>query len=160
MSKVDKFTKEATLERNLGKQLSETSTPYDTMTDSVAPGSEAQPTNGVMPESEWEVNMLKARVEADIGDATKLGYEADSYYKLYKSLHELMFALTNAGVITGETDDTYKSIVSGMEIAMNRQAKVWWKGTDDNPDADFTGINLTSFPVTGGTAQVTGFDAV
>ena len=80
------------------------------------------------PLSTWEANMRKALKEDSIAGSTAKGYEADSYYKQYKSLQELMFALANAGVITEADktgDNVYSRIISAMEKNMNKQAEVW-----------------------------------
>ena len=83
-----------------------------------------------VPQTGHQAAMLKARVEANIGINTYLGYKSDAHYKSYKSLQELLFALGNAGVEqTDMQDDTgtsiYDRIVTGMEVHMNSQTKVW-----------------------------------
>ena len=96
----------------------------------------AAPDNTIVPGSEWEAAMLKSRTEADIGDNTAKGYQADTYYKIYRSLQELMFSLANAGVIDQDTasgtGSIYGKITGSMEDAMNAQANVWEGGASDN----------------------------
>ena len=83
-----------------------------------------------IPETNFELALLKARTEAQVATRTAEGYQADTYYKIYRSLQELMFALTNAGVIDSETENgIYSKIVAGMESAMNAQAGVWETGS-------------------------------
>ena len=83
-----------------------------------------------IPETNFELALLKARTEAQVATRTAEGYQADTYYKIYRSLQELMFALTNAGIISSEDDNgIYGRIVTGMEEAMNAQAGVWATGS-------------------------------
>lgn len=88
--------------------------------------------NTRIPRTALEMQALKTRIESDVAINTAKGYEADSMYKVYKSLQELMFALTNAGIVTdtnaGSTSGVgtvYSRILKGMEKSMNAQTKVW-----------------------------------
>ena len=78
----------------------------------------------------------KQGTEGNIAEKTEKGYVADSYYKTYRSLQELMFALANSGIIDTETNSTYGRILGGMEKAMNGQLDIWGKslGVDLNGD--------------------------
>lgn len=101
----------------------------------------------VAPISRWEAEMRKSLKEDIIAEATANGYEADAYYKQYKSLQELMFGLSNAGVVDSDAADAatttptaiYENIIKGMEINMNKQSSVW----ADTWDANVDGIDLT-----------------
>ena len=84
-------------------------------------------TTGV-PTSKWESDMRRSDKEIAVADASEKGYKADSYYKQYKSLQELMFSLTNSQIV--ERDDTqdgsvYARLVEGIELNMNKQSLVW-----------------------------------
>mgnify|MGYP000754832217 CR=1 FL=1 len=81
-------------------------------------------TNGV-PQSLFELQVMSKRLEADVADNTAKGYKADSMYKVYRSLQELMFALTNSKIIDTDTNSTYTRILNGMEKAMNGQVGIW-----------------------------------
>lgn len=80
--------------------------------------------NGI-PQTLYELEIMSKRLEADVASNTATGYKADSLYKIYRSLQELMFALANSGTIDVEANGTYDRILDGMEKAMNGQADVW-----------------------------------
>jgi hypothetical protein len=72
-----------------------------------------------------EAQLMKAATERDVSKRTSEGFEADTYYKVYRSLQELMFALANSGVVTDGTEEIYTKIVSSMQKTMNAQLSVW-----------------------------------
>ena len=98
------------------------------------------PTTTTVPKSNWEAAMYKANIEYSIGENTAKGYQADTYYKAYKSLQELMFALANAGVIEDDEGVTYTNIAQGMSDAMNAQIDIWENDEVNQPSA--TEINI------------------
>jgi hypothetical protein len=109
-------------------QLDPTSTFVNPMTDDY---------RNVMPTTRLQAELMKSTVERDVGKNTADGYKADSYYKTYRSLQELLFALANAGVVdnpdnaNGDLGGIYGRIVEGMEDAMNSQIDVWDEDVDD-----------------------------
>lgn len=90
--------------------------------------------DNVIPRTLYELQLLKSRSESDVANNTTKGYIGDTYYKTYRSLQELMFALANSGIIDSSTDSVYTRIVDSMEKAMNKQAGVW--GEDAYVDLD------------------------
>jgi hypothetical protein len=78
-----------------------------------------------IPTTLLEAQLMKSATERDVSKRTSEGFAADTYYKVYRSLQELMFALTNSGIITEEGGGIYDNIVSAMEAAMNAQIDVW-----------------------------------
>ncbi len=71
-----------------------------------------------------------ARIEAeeDVAKNTAEGYKADSMFKIYTKLQELLFSLANSGLVEKgdeDSDTIYRRIVTAMEQTMNEQAKVW-----------------------------------
>lgn len=91
-----------------------------------------------VPKTLFELQVLAKRVEADVANNTAKGYEADAMYKVYRSLQELMFSLTNAGIVDTSTDSVYKKIVEGMEKAMNGQVGLWGYALGIDLDDDGT----------------------
>jgi hypothetical protein len=85
----------------------------------------------------------KLAMEGLVAVQTAKGYAADTHYKTYRSLQELMFALANAGIISDADKDSgtgnvYKDIITSMEKAMNQQAGVW--GIDGYVDLNTNSI--------------------
>jgi len=78
-----------------------------------------------IPETNFELALLKARTEATVASQTAEGYKADGYYKIYRSLQELLFALVNGNLVSDENSDLLKNILTGMEDSMNEQANTW-----------------------------------
>lgn len=79
--------------------------------------------------------ILKNTNESNVAIRTAKGYEADSYYKSYRSLQELFFAAGNAGIITSDsTGGIYQEIIREISEAMTSQVRVW------NPSD--TGVDL------------------
>lgn len=106
-----------------------------------------------LPKSRFEAEMLKARVESNIGINTAKGYEGDAYYKQYRSLQELFFALGNAQIEvpedgeanlenTSNANNIYAKVIQGMEKALNNNTDVW--DDDDTKDIKLTADNNTS----------------
>lgn len=102
--------------------------------------------NNSIPQSSFELQALKARLEGDVAKNTTIGYTADSFYKVYRSLQELMFTLANAGVIdkndSGDAGSVYSRILKSMEISMNGQLGVWGR----NANIDLNGDSTASQP--------------
>ena len=134
-AKADVHLKVSQLSREFGKVISGDDVVDLTDINSLV---RALPDAANMPLSTWEANMVKSSVEKDIGSNTALGYEADTYYKTYRSLQELMFALANAGVIDSESSPVYAKITEGMERAMNAQAGIWGKSPYIDLDGNAT----------------------
>jgi hypothetical protein len=90
-----------------------------------------------------EAGLMKSATERDVAVNTAKGFAADTNYKTYRSLQELLFALANAGLITdaSSSDDAYSKIVTSMEKAMNKQAEVW--GTNPYVDLNANNSNET-----------------
>jgi hypothetical protein len=91
-----------------------------------------------IPTTLLEAQLMKSATERDVSKRTSEGFAADTYYKVYRSLQELMFALTNSGIITEEGGGIYDNIVSAMEAAMNAQINIW----DTNIPSVSPNVNL------------------
>ncbi len=107
----------------------------------------ASSTAGDLPPSRFHAEMLKSRVEANVGIQTTKGYLGDAFYKQTKVLQELTFSLANAGVITKEnTDDStgvYAKIVKALEMSMNGQTKVYGVPVEDDTVHPFVNLDTT-----------------
>lgn len=146
--KMDNISKEAILDREYDFSVDKTTwsiSPKNSVTDGIN-------VDTFIPKSRYGLDILKGRVEATVATNTAKGYEADSFYKVYRSLQELLFALTNAGLIDegsvpGSTAPdaaaigTYGRIVLGMEAAMNGQVKVWDPASNGIVDLNGSGVN-------------------
>ena len=137
----DNYTKEAILRRDYNFKVLVEDSPVMTYWD------ETENTNP----SSWPftsnylANLKKQDQETAVAENTAKGYQADSYYKVYRSLQELMFALANAGIVdkddaTSTTTTSYQRIMEGMEKAINGQTGVW----GDSIDVDLNGDNIAA----------------
>ncbi|MCF6330293.1 MAG: hypothetical protein L3I99_01940 [Sulfurimonas sp.] len=82
-------------------------------------------TSGIIPGSKFEADMMRQRVESNIGINTAKGYVSDVLYKQSKVLQELIFSLANSGVIdeAGGTEPAgntiYGKLTASMEKSLN-----------------------------------------
>lgn len=124
-AKVDTELQKVKASTDMGRKVSVDAATGDVTTTFTSGTSAGTGIGTGVPLSKWEAEMRKSFKEESIGDATAKGYKADSYYKQYKSLQEVLFAMMNTGGYGDKADIAYGNILMSIEMAMNQQTKVW-----------------------------------